>query len=254
MTWARRSAVSSNCRGCGGSILIEVVVATLLVGVLVAPLASSFARTVGDARRVRQGVEGEASTGSGSGRSEGWEWGSRVTAAWWRPGPVLHVRVSGTAGQALTDAQVGLWADGWLVAEEAITINQTGVSAMANDVQIGPEFWTGMAESELVIRARVTGGAWGPPWRLAIPGAGGASPAPGSVLSGSQQGPTVVVHRPGNGTSPLTASWSAVALTSPPFGLLFSVAPALQGWGGAALDGRSQWWWMEDGRSVDLYF
>ena len=162
------------------------------------PLATAFARTVGDARSVRQRVEGEVSTGSGSGRSEGWEWGPRVIAAWWRPGPVLHVRVSGTAGQALTDAQVGLWADGWLVAEEAITINQTGVSAMANDVQIGPEFWTGMAESELVIRARVTGGAWGPPWRLAVPGAGGGTPAPGSVLSGSQQGPTVVVHRPGN--------------------------------------------------------
>jgi hypothetical protein len=56
------------------------------------------------------------------------------------------------------------------------------------------------------------------------------------------------------GTSSLTVSWSAAPLSSPPFGLLFSLAPDIQGWGGATLDGRSQWWWMEEGRSADLYF
>jgi hypothetical protein len=114
--------------------------------------------------------------------------------------------------------------------------------------------WAGLTQGELVIRARAANGPWGPPWRLAVPGARGETPALGSALSASQQEPTVAVHRPGIGNSALTASWSAVALTSPPFGLLFCLAPALRGWSGGTLDGRSQWWWMEDGRSVDIYF
>ena len=104
-----------------------------------------------------------------------------------------------------------------------------------------------------MIRARVANGAWGPPWRLAVPEAGGGTPAPGLALSASPARRSWCIARAA-ATHPLTASWSAAPLTSPPFGLLFSLTPALQGWSGATLDGRSQWWWMEDGRSVDIYF
>jgi hypothetical protein len=247
----RRSAFT---RGSRGSILLEVVLAALLVGVLVVPLATAFAGTVGEARAVRQRAEEDRAREAVGPTGEGWEWGPRVISAWWRPGPVLHVRVSGGADQGSTDTQVGLWADGWLIAEQVIPADQPGDALATSDLQMGPELWTGLAESELLIRLRTAGGAWGPPWRLAVPEAGGGAPVLGSAVSAPPQEPTTVVHRPGIGTSSLTASWSAAPLTSSPFGLLFSLAPAVQGWGGATLDGRSQWWWMEGGRGVDIYF
>ncbi len=240
--------------GAAGSILLEVMMATLLVSLLVVPLATSFAGMVGEARTVRQRAEGDPAGPAASQSAEAWEWGPRVIAGWWRPGPVLHLRVSGAAGANSADAEVGLWAEGWLVGQEAIIWSAETGAAANNDLQLGPELWTGLAERELVIRARTAGGVWGPPWRLAVPEPGASTPVLGAALSASPQDPTVVVHRPGTGTSSLTATWSPADLTSPPFGLLFSLTPAVEGWGGATLDGRTQWWPMEEGRSVDLYF
>jgi hypothetical protein len=240
--------------GSAGSILLEVVVATLLIGLLVVPLATSFAGMVGEARTVRQRAEGDPAGRAASQSAEGWEWGPRVIAGWWRPGPVLHLRVSRIPGETSTEAEVGLWAEGWLVGQEAITGSADTGFAATNDLQLGPELWTGLADSELVVRVRRPGGMWGPPWRLAVPEPGAGTPALGAALSAPPKGPSVVVHRPGIGTSSLTASWSVSALTSAPFGLLFPLVPAIEGWGWATLDGRSQWWPMEEGRSVDLYF
>ena len=77
---------------------------------------------------------------------------------------------------------------------------------------------------------------------------------PGRGTTGEKTRPIATMPTDLTGTSSLTASWSAAALTSPPFGLLFCLAPAIEGWGGATLDERSQWWLMEEGRDVDLYF
>lgn len=241
-------------RGSAGSILLEVMVATLLVGLLVVPLATSFAGMVGEARAVRQRAEGDPAEHAASQSAEGWEWGSRVIAGWWRPGPVLHLTMSGAAGEISASAEVGLWADGWLLAQEAVVLSGESGPPATNELQMGPELLTGLADRELVVRVRTVGGAWGPPWRLAVPEPGAGTRALGVALTASSQGPTVVVHRPGAGTSSLTVTWSTADLICPPFGLLFSLAPAVEGWGGATLDGRSQWWLMEEGRSVDLYF
>jgi hypothetical protein len=234
--------------------MLEVLVATLLVGLLVVPLATALAGTVGEARNIRQRVGANPATPTASEASEGWEWGPQVIAASWRPGPLLQLRFTGAAGGTPEDAEVGLWADGWLIAEQAIPPSAPGEPAATSDTQLGPEVWTGLAGGELVVRVRMGGGVWGPPWHLAVPGSEGGTPALGVPLSVPSEGPAAVVHRPGNGTSSLSVSWSAIALDSPPFGLLFPVSAAVEGWGGATLDGRSQWWWMESGRSVDLYF
>jgi hypothetical protein len=242
------------CGGSAGSILLEVMMATLLVGVLVVPLATSFAGVVGEARTVRQRAEGNPAGRAPSQSAEGWEWGPRVIAGWWRPGPALHLRVSGATGDSSADVEVGLWANGWLLAHESVVLSGRSGPPATNDLQLGPELWTGLADSELVVRVRTVTGAWGPPWRLVVPEPGAGTPAPGAALPAPPQGPSVIVHRPVIGTSSLTATWNPADLASPPFGLLFSLSPAIEGWGGATLDGRTQWWLMEEGRSVDLYF
>jgi hypothetical protein len=64
-----------------------------------------------------------------------------------------------------------------------------------------------------------------------------------------------VLHRPSVGTSAPMGSWTVTPLAPPSLPLLFVIAePSLAGWSGVTLDGRSQWWWAEEGRSVDLYF
>ncbi len=100
--------------GSEGSILLEVMMATLLIGLLVVPLATSFAGMVGEARTVRQRAEGDPAGPAASQSAEAWEWGPRVIAGWWRPGPVLHLRMSGAAGASSAEAEVGLWAEGWV--------------------------------------------------------------------------------------------------------------------------------------------
>ncbi len=250
----KRGRVLPISDGNAGSVLLEVMMATLLVGLLVVPLATSFAGMVGEARTVRQRAQGDAGGRTTSQSAEAWEWGPRVIAGWWRPGPVLHLRVSGSSGESPADVEVGVWADGWLVGQEVIVLSGRSGSPATNDLQIGPELWIGLADSELVVRVRTVTGVWGPPWRLAVPEPGAGSPALGAALPTPPQDQTVVVHRPGIGTSSLTATWNPGDLTCPPFGLLFALTPAVEGWGGATLDGRSQWWLMEEGRSVDLYF
>jgi hypothetical protein len=247
----RRPSSSRAPAGQRGSLLLEVAVAVVLVGLFVAPLATSVSRAVAAARAVR---EQESATGATGGEAEaaGGEWGPRVTTAWWRPGPVLHVRVSAIGGHPATAGLLGLWVDGWLVAEEQIRGDEPTGRADA-EVQVGPQLWNGRAESELVVRVRAPGGSWGPPWRAAVPATPGNAPE-ASPASVEAPAPSVVVHRPEVGTSSLTVSWSAGSLAAPPFGLIFPLSPALDGWTGATLDGRAQWWRMEEGRSVDVYY
>jgi hypothetical protein len=237
---------------------LEVVIATLLVGLLVGPLATAFAGTIKTAQRVRDEA---ASSGKGAAPvvdTGAWEWGARVVSAWWRPGPVLHLRLAGAGDAANTQVQLGMWADGWLVVEQSVTFDfvsaeNTG-GADTDDVQLGPALWSGLNERDLVIRTRIGDGPWGPPWRLAIPGPAGEAPAPGVTVTDQSASRGVVVHRPGVGSTSLTASWDASPLLPPPFGLFFGLVPTVDGWGGTTLDARSQWWRIEEGRDVDVYY
>jgi hypothetical protein len=167
-------AVKSERRAAGlagsrGSILLEVMLATLLIGILVVPLATAFAGAVDQARVLRDRLAEQPAAEGASQPAASWEWGLRVIAAWWRPGPVLHIRVSEAPSHALAATHVGLWADGCLIAEQSIASDQNGVAAVTDDMQLGPDEWAGLVEGELVMRVRATGGVWGPPWRLAVP-------------------------------------------------------------------------------------
>jgi len=239
----RRPAATRGLATSTGSVLLEVVVATLLVGLLVVPLAGAFRTALDEGRAMRERLAEAPGDGESPATPEGWDWGARVIAGWWRPGPTLHLKLS--AGASLI---VGLWADGWLVAEDEVD------SGAAGEIEVQSSFWSGLQQGELIVRVREQDGVWGPPWRLGIPGASGQALPSGSIAATSGTEPGLVVHRPATGTSSLSLSWTPNAISTPPFGLLFVLAPAVNGWGGATLDERSQSWWMEDGRSVDLYF
>jgi hypothetical protein len=252
-------SVTLRFRRVEGSILLEVVFATLLVGLLVVPLATAFSGSVHQARDVQERAAADRNSRAEA-CADAWEWGAMVTDAWWRPGPVLHVRLSQKSNLGSGAAQLGLWVDGCLVAREDITLDgamRTAPTAPASsgDLQFGPELWAGLADCELVARLRIDDGAWGPPWRLAVPAAGAGAPAWGVANHASAaEDPSVVVHRPSQASSSLMSSWSLADMTSPPFGLLFLLAPAVDGWGGVTLDGRAQSWRMEEARSVDAYY
>ena len=247
--------------GSAGSILLEVVVAAALVGLIVGPLAVTFSNMVERARAERQ-VAAAVGTAAGNssakaGASAGdpvgppWEWGTRVLGAQWRPGPVLHVTLGADGSGALAGGTVGLWVDGWQVAQ--VSVGSDGDGAV--EATVDGRTWSGLAGHELVIRARETGGIWGAPWRLALPAANGADPQAGSADPGAAVDPMLVLHRPCVGTSTPRVSWSVAPLALPAFPLLFAVRePDLAGWSGVTIDGRSQWWWAEEGRSVDVYF
>lgn len=239
--------------GGAGFVILEVLVAVVLVGLVVASLGAAFAASVEQARTARR-LAGAESEAAGSDARTAWEWGPRVIGAWWRPGPVLHVRISAVADGSEALSHVGLWADGWLIEEKIVGSDGVDEAGATGEVQVDTQTWSGLTDHELMIRVREGDGVWGPPWRLAVAGPAGGDPALGSPLGAPASGPTVVAHRPGTGSSSLMTSWSAGGLASPPFGVLFALDPAVSGWGGATLDGRSQWWWMEGGRSVDLYF
>ena len=258
MTEARCSPDARRGRpaGCGGSILLEVLVATLLVGLVVVPLATAFSGAVGQSRLVRQAAGAAIQNGADGTKSKiagAWEWGPSVVAAWWSPGPALHVRLSGAGGDEAAATILGVWVDGMLV-EERMARGDTVTTSADGETDVEAATWSSLEGRELVVRARREGGVWGPPWRLEVASPSGETPAPGAVLPGSSDSPSVVAHRPATGTSPLAVSWSATPLPAPPFGLLFVLDSVVHGWAGATLDQRSQWWPMEEGRSVDLYF
>jgi hypothetical protein len=235
--WRRRE------QGRRGSILIEVVVAAALVGLIVVPLAGSLSAAVDRARAERARVD------SGPDTSSAWEWGRRVVAAWWTPGPALHVRVSadGAAG-------VGLWVDGWLV-DEVDVATGAGAGAGAGEVTVDAGTWSGLSGRELVVRARDEAGAWGPPWRLAVAAGGGGGPDPGQVGAALGAGTVAAVHRGGVGSTSLDCSWTAASLVAPAFPSLFVLGDeGVRGWAGVTLDDKGQWWRAEEGRSVDLYY
>ena len=233
-------------------ILLEVLVAVVLIGLVVGPLAVALSGVIGQARAVREAGGGEADSPRAG--MKGLEaWGPRVTEASWRPGPVLRLATDLAGSLGGLEATVGIWVDGWAVGEVPVGV-EGEPGAASGEVTVPASVWSGSAGGEVVLRVRTGLGAWGPPWRSAVPSQDGGSPALGTVAGAEPAQPTAVIHRPGTGTSKLAASWAAVPLPAPPFPLLFAASASVHGWGEAVLDGRAQWWWMEEGRSVDLFY
>jgi hypothetical protein len=163
----------------------------------------------------------------------------------------LHVRVSGAGTASSESSTVGLWVDGWLVEQ----VSLPGGSGSSGEVTVSAGTWADLTGRELVVRGRTGDGEWGAPWRLAIPSGSAGDPEKGAVAAQADAEPFVAVHRPTAGTSRASGSWDPDLVPLPAFPLLFVLdEPRVLGWAGLTLDGRAQWWWREEGRSVDLYY
>ena len=226
----------------GGSILIEVVVAVVLLAVLVVPLATAAQSAVSRAQSVRNQAEHVTDAIKVTG-GEAWEWGTAVASAWWRPGPVLHLEIE---ERGAPDHIVGLWVDGWFVGEESPDPD--------GRVRVEAPTWSGLFGRELVLRTRERGGAWGPPWRSVVPAADGGIPSPTYAGEGVVRGDQAVVHVPTLGNPLLRASWAGAPLDAGPLGMPFVLPPGGSGCCGVSLEGGTQSWWMESGRALDVYF
>jgi hypothetical protein len=244
-----RGSGASPLPGATGSVLIEVMVAIVIAALLIVPLASGIQSALGRSDRVRAQMEQVGGSVSRSRALEGWEWGAMVTSAAWQPGPELRVEVerSEDAGLAL-----GLWADGWFLGEERANAD--------GSVDLRPSFWSGMTGCELVVRARESGGEWGPPWRTVVPDAYGAIPA--DAMAGSSVGTAgagagglgVVAHSRSLATPLVVLSWAAGSVEAGALGLPFFLPLVSSGVAEAAVEGHEQSWLTDAGRAVDLYF
>jgi hypothetical protein len=230
-------------RRCGGSILIEVVVAIVILAILIVPLAGGMLSAADRATTVRQQTARVADTPAGGAALQAWGWGSKVARAWWRPGPTLFVRPGLSSDQVPT---VGLWLDGWFLGEEDPDVD--GV------LSLDAATWSTYAGSELVLRARTPGGAWGPPWRLLVPGIEGlvSFPVPAGVPTGAEG--QLIAHAPAAGNPAFQLSWDQVCPKPGPLGLPLVLQTALAGPCGISLDRSGQSWGMELRRDLDVYF
>ncbi|OFV80587.1 MAG: hypothetical protein A2W26_07620 [Acidobacteria bacterium RBG_16_64_8] len=139
-----------------------------------------------------------------------------------------------------------MWVDGWFLGEESP--DSQGV------VRMGAAVWSTHTGDELVVRARLLGGPWGPPWRSLIPGAEGQL-----ALSGSAEMPggaehQVIGHAPAAGHAQLEASWGPSPFEVGPLGTPFVLWTSFSGPAAVNLDDSSQRWFMEAGRDLDVYF
>ena len=226
-----------------GSILIEVVVAVVLLAILVVPLAGGMLSAASRADAVRQHADRVADDRPRERTLAAWTWGSEVRGAWWRPGPTLYVDTRLSGDQIPT---VGLWVDGWFLGE--VEPDAEGL------VRVGPAIWSTPAGGELVIRARTSGGVWGPPRRFLVPGAEGRATPPVSagMVAGAEA--EVVAHAPAAGNPSFQFSPDRVRPEPSPVGVPLVLRTTLSGPSGVSLDASAQSWWMEAGRGLDVYF
>ena len=231
------------CRGSYGSIMIEVLVAMVLLAILILPLAGGMLSAAGRVNTVKRFDPAAAEALTEEGVREAWSWGPRVAAAWWLPGPMLHIRPDRSGDPPPT---VGLWVDGWpLTAERP---DPDGVT------RLGSAIWSTYAGRELVVRVRISDGIWGPPWRSLVPGVTGAVLLPASAEPVAGVDGLVVAHTPGAGNPAFEGSWTNSLPEPGPLGIPFLFPTGFTGPGGLRLDSAQQSWSVEPLRELDLYF
>jgi hypothetical protein len=230
-------------RRCEGSILLEVMVAIALLAILIVPLAGGILSAVGRADTVRRQAARVVDAFPGEAALPAWSWGGKVASASWRPGPTLYIRTEPSGDKVST---VGLWVDGWFLGEE----NPDGEGVL----RLEAPTWSTHAGSELVMRMRTPGGAWGPPWRSLVPGVEGVvSLAASAGVTVGTEG-QVVAHSPAAANPEFQLSWDQICPQPGPLGLPLALQTALSGPSGMSLDGSGQSWWMNPDRDLDVYF
>jgi hypothetical protein len=233
-----------------GFVLVEVMVAALLAGLLVAPLANCMQSAVMMARHLRGEAAALSSKDLDVVVGAAWTWGPMVEAALWDLGPELTVTVRPPSRASLL---VGAWADGWSIGEWEV---EDG-----NRLNLMGSIWSGRAGRELTVRVREPHGQWGPPWRTVIPDAWGAVEGEnaygvidgaGGEESNGDQG--TVVHVPAFCAPELKTSWTTTVPGKVAAGVAFVLAPAGSGWCEVELRAQRQSWRGVDGRCLDVYY
>ena len=168
-------------------MLFETIVALLLLGLCLLPLAALVDGLSASVRRMEEGLSSDDRSQEDMQRR--WDWGPRVVGAEWRPNGALEVQAVGGAGQV--SAAVGLWMDGWFRLEVAVDSGGRAVFTAGDFAHVAEG-------AEVIIRVREERGAWGPPWRNSV-GTETEGAGVGSTIT--EEVSTLVVH------SPMAGSW-----------------------------------------------
>lgn len=241
--------------GNSGFLLLEVMAAAVLLAVLIIPLTTTALAALGAADAVQGQGEDLAAAAEGSDDGEAWGWGPRIAYAAWAPGPVLDLSVRSGSDISLT---VGVWVDGWLLAEFAPDPD--------GSVSVGASEWTGAEGRELVVRARQAEGVWGAPWRSVVASREGETPRL-TVIDATPAGDGAsvadhdlsVIHVPALANPEVSVNTAVDPLEVGALGLPLLIGPSGVGrcdlgLGSDGLEERVQSWYAEKGRVVDLYF
>ncbi len=257
-----------------GFLLLELMVALALLGIFLVSLCTGLA-----ALKARAGNLDEAwqntcvGGGPDSQTSASWTWGPRIVDARWQAeslaeGVVLQLLVASPEDlDGQSEAIVGLWIEGWLLAEMSADgglmdvgssrasspgVTSSSVSS-AQTLRLDSSFWEGHEGRELVVRVRGEGGAWGPPWRTFVPGCedGACTEAMGASQTG---GTEVVIHVPRLGTARGQVAVDGHAVSVSEVGPPLIYAAELTGRWTSRLEDAVQAWRGERGRSLDVYY
>jgi hypothetical protein len=232
-----------------GSVLVEVLVALVLLGLLIVPLASGLESAVGRTDALRTKSQKVSDAFSNVDGAESWDWGPAVWSAQWRSGPTLGLKIVAPSG---SDPVIGVWVDGWFLGERSPDAGGS-VCLQASEL-------SDLSGRELVVRVREEESVWGPPWRSLVPDASGESFSSEAATQAdflSQDANTAeksVAHAPALANPRLEISWRGAALEADLAALLFALPTSTAGRCEAALDEQRQSWWAEAGRALDLYF
>jgi hypothetical protein len=229
-------------RSSRGWVLLDVMVAVLVAGVLIGPLAGAVLSGLNQSARVRQQAEDLSAASLEATSMADWTWGSVVVSAQWLPGPALEV-IPYRFDKSVTPF-VGLWIDGWFCGEWQ--------ADPGGSLSLSSATWAGWEGREAVVRVRAAEGAWGPPWRSLV------ADSRGVVADVQAGGPTgsgageVVVHAPSAANPLVEASWAQAPLTSASPPLIAEDVPAAPST--IAMDESLQSWVMEAERGLDVYY
>jgi type II secretory pathway pseudopilin PulG len=230
-----------------GSILVELLVAIMLLGLAIGPLAAGVQTARQRAAEVRRGGENLSVATGAADESGAWTWGPRIATAQWLPGQTLALSVD---PEVARKGSVGLWVNGWFL-REFIPETDGGLVIKGRVLRLD-------YGAELTVRVRVTNTAWGPPWRSLVPDATATS---GGAMSSVRPEPAAdgdaactIIHAASlaNPSYEVSAPEATIGLEGQGLPAFLSVPDA--GSFRVRLGENEQSWNAEERRALDLYF
>jgi len=238
---------------------LELIVAVALLSVFLVSLCTGLAAVRARAESLGGlwhktiiAQEREFDTGTA------WTWGPRIIDAQWTPESpgsrvILQLLVALPENKDATpEALVGLWVDGWLLAEISVEASSSSISS-PQTLHVDSSFWEGREGKELVVRVRPGEGTWGPPWRTLVPG--GEDDAGIDGTDASQAGRhEVIIHTPRLSTARAQVSVNGHPVLASEAGPPMVYSGDVTGRYTSQLEGAVQAWRGEAGRSLDVYY